>query len=76
MNIANVTSDPIKVSARIEDLSTGVYLFQNVEILPGSAFVAVGAEQKLNLYYNQSLKIVSDTAASADVLVSYSEITP
>lgn len=76
MNITNVTEDPIRVTARIEDLSTGVYLFKDVEILPGSAFVAAGGEQKHNLYYNQSLKLTSDTAASADVLVSYSEITP
>jgi hypothetical protein len=77
-NIANVTEDAIQVSARVLDIdsSATVWLFKNIEILPGCSLIACGGEQKFNLYYQQSLLITVDTDNSADVLLSYSEITP
>lgn len=77
-NIANVTQDSIRVSARVLDndsLAT-VWLFKNIEILPGCSLIACGGEQKFNIYYQQSLLMTVDTDSSADVLLSYSEITP
>lgn len=77
-NIANVTEDAIRVSAKIvdDDSLAAVWLFKDVEILPGCSLVACGGDQKFNMYFQQSLKVISDTDNSADVLVSYSEITP
>jgi hypothetical protein len=77
-NIANVTEDAITVSARVVDNDSllTVWLFKNVEILPGCSLLACGGDQKFNIFYQQSLIVVADTDNSADVLVSYSEITP
>ena len=77
-NIANVTEDAIHVSAKVldDDSSIAVWLFKDIEILPGCSLVACGGDQKFNMYFQQSLIVVADTDDSADVLVSYSEITP
>lgn len=77
-NIANVSEDAIRVSARVldDDSLVSVWLFKDIEVLPGCSLVACGGDQKFNMYFQQSLIVVSDTDNSADVLVSYSEITP
>jgi hypothetical protein len=77
-NVANVTDEVIQVNARILDLdsSASVWLFKNIEILPGCSLVVCGGDQKFNMYYRQQLLITSSLDSSADVLLSYSEIIP
>lgn len=77
-NIANVTEGIISVSSKIVDTNTTVsaWLFKNIEILPGCSLVVCGGEQKINMGYVQELVVISDVEDSADVLVSYSEVTP
>jgi hypothetical protein len=72
--VSNVISTTIKVSVTHYDGATDTYLVKSMDIIPGGAEVVVGGDQKVVLEPNDSIRVVSDTAASADVVMSILEI--
>lgn len=81
MSIANITSSQILVSVKIEsdtvDVTTNsnVYLIKDAPIPAGSTLVPIGGDQKVVLQDTDVLKVVSDTANSADTTLCVLEIT-
>lgn len=67
--IANITAAQIEVDIQ----AAGKYLGKGVPIPAGSSLSAL--DGKLVLLTTEKITVTSDTAASADVLVSYMEIT-
>ena len=73
---ANVSStNPVEVSIKFYDSSANANFFivKNAQVFAGGALVAVGGDQKLVLETGDIIKIVSDTAASIDTIVSVME---
>jgi hypothetical protein len=75
MTIANIVTTPIYVSVILNSSSANTYLVKNAIVPVGGALVPIGGDQKLVLAQNNSIYVVSDTAVSADVIVSTLELT-
>lgn len=75
MTIANIVTTPIYVSVILNDTSANTYLVKNAIVPVGGSLVPIGGDQKLVMEQNDSILVVSDTATSADVIVSVLEIT-
>jgi hypothetical protein len=73
MTVANVTANQIKASVKVTSGATTVYLIKDAPIPVGGALVPLGGDQKVVLETGDIIKVVTDTAASADVLLSYLE---
>lgn len=72
--LCNKTSNVVKGSLYITDAGGDTYICYNVEIPVGATLVAIGGDQKITLMPGDVVKVVSDTAASIDTLLSYLEI--
>jgi len=70
-----LTSGPITVDVYATIGGTDYYIVKNAVIPVGGSLVPVGGDQKLVLEATDVLKVVSDTASSADVIASVLEIT-
>ena len=68
-------SAAIAVDVVITDTSggTSVYLVKGATVPVGGALVPVGGDQKIVLETTDIIKVTSDTASSADVIVSVLE---
>ncbi len=77
MTVANTTTDIIKVDVTVVDTSASVtsHLIKDAIIAPGGNLVTIGGDQKVVLETTDELNVVSDTAASADVVISMMETT-
>lgn len=81
MSIANIESSQITVSVKIEsdtvdvETNSDVFLIKDAPIPTGGTLVPIGGDQKVVLQDTDVLKVVSDTANSADTTVSILEIT-
>lgn len=77
MSVCNTTNTAIEVSVRLVQSGTAntCFLVRNAVVSTGSTIVPVGGEQKLVIQQNDSLEVSSNTASSADVIVSVLEIT-
>lgn len=75
MTIANIVTTPIYVSVFLSDSISNTYLVKSAIVPVGGALVPIGGDQKLVLEQNDSIYVVSDTASSADVILSALEIT-
>lgn len=75
MTIANVTSSNINVSVKLTSGATTAFIVKDALIPVGGALVPIGGDQKVVLEAADVLKVVSDTAASADTVVSVLEIS-
>ena len=73
MTIANVTANQIKASVKVTSGGVTVYLIKDAPIPVGSTLVPIGGEQKVVLEAADVIKVVTDTAAAADVILSYLE---
>jgi hypothetical protein len=75
LTIANVHTDNIKVSVKLDDDSTGneVFIVKNAPVPVGGALNVAGGNMKLVLQENDVIKVQSDVASSADVIMSYLE---
>ena len=73
--VANRTSGTITVDVTLTDTSSGttVFLINDAPIPPGSSIVIVGGDQKVVLETGDRLTVVSDTASSADAIISVLE---
>lgn len=77
INIANTTAGSIVVSIQFVDDATATtgYIVKDVVVAKGTSLAAIGGDQKLVLEPEDSILVSSNTADSADVLVSALEIT-
>ena len=81
MTIANITSSQITVDVKIEsdtvdtETNSNVFVIKDAPIPVGGTLVPVGGEQKIVLQATDVLKVQSDTANSADTVLSILEIT-
>lgn len=75
LSLANTTTSPITVSAFITASAVDYYLIKDATVPVGGTLVVVGGDQKTVLVTNDALKVISSTAASADVITSVLNIT-
>jgi len=75
LTIANTTTSVIEVDATLNDGSNDFYIVKNAPVPAGGTLVAVGGDQKVVMMPGDSIKVKSDTATSADVIMSILEIT-
>ena len=84
MTISNIVSSVISVGVKITDnhsSATTTWVVKDANIPVGSSLIPVGGDQKLCLEYNSGtstgdqIQVVSNTANSIDVVMSYLEIT-
>jgi len=74
LTVANVITTPITVDIYATISGTNYYIIKNGVIPVGGTLVPIGGEQKLVLQAANLIKVASNTAASADVIVSVLEI--
>jgi len=70
ISISNVTAGTINVDCYINDGSNDIYLVKTAPILSGSTLQIIDGGARFVLHSGDALKVVSDTASSADVWVS------
>ena len=75
LTIANTTTVAIEVDATLNDGTNDFYIVKNAPVPAGGSLVAVGGDQKVVMMPGNSIKVKSDTATSADVIMSILEIT-
>lgn len=75
LSLANTSTSPITVSAYFTRSAVDYYLVKGATVAVGGALVVVGGDQKVVLMTGDILKVVSSTAASADVVTSVLNIT-
>ena len=70
ISISNVTAGTINVDCYINDGTNDIYLIKTAPILSGSTLQIIDGGSRFVLHSGDALKVVSDTASSADVWVS------
>lgn len=81
MSIANTTTSQITVDVKIEsdtvdtETNANVFVIKDAPVPVGGTLVPVGGDQKIVLQATDVLKVQSDTANSADTVLSILEIT-
>lgn len=81
LSVANRVTSQIKVSVQLEahlrtsGTEDNVYLVKDAPIPVGGALVVVGGDQKVVMEPGDKITVVSDTASSADVVLSHLDIT-
>jgi len=81
LSVANRTTAQILVdvqldaSGRTSGAEDSVYLVRNAPVPAGSTVVVVGGSQKIVMEPGDEIVVTSDTAASADVVLSHLDIT-
>ena len=81
LSVANRVSSQILIdveldaSSRTSGAEDKVFLVKDAPIPVGGSLVVVGGDQKLVMEPGDTIKVTSDTATSADVVVSHLDIT-
>ena len=78
MTIANTTSGVINVTVTLTDNAgtpNVTNLVKDAPIPTGGSLVVLGGDQKVCLMTGDIIKVKSNTASSADVIMSFLEIT-
>lgn len=75
ITISNTTASTITVDVYCTISAADYYVVKNAVIPSGGSLVPVGGDQKLVLENGDALKVVSNTASSADVIASVLEIS-
>ena len=70
ISVSNVTGSAISVDVYINDVSNDIHLIKSAPITAGGALQVVDGGAKFVVESGDALKVVSDTASSADVYVS------
>jgi hypothetical protein len=73
--ICNTTAAAVSASCILDNGTNDFYLVSGAPIPGGGSLVVVGGDQKLVLETNDSIKVISDSASSLDVVMSIMEIT-
>lgn len=76
MTVANLTGSQITVDVKFENNDgDNVFMVKDAPVPTGSALVVVGGDQKVVMESSDVIKVQSDTANSADTILSILEIT-
>ena len=81
LSVANRVTSQILIdveldaSSRTSGAEDKVFLVKDAPIPVGGSLVVVGGDQKLVMEPGDTIKVTSDTASSADVVVSHLDIT-
>lgn len=76
MTVANLTASQITVDVKLENNDgDNVFMVKDAPVPTGSALVVVGGDQKVVMEASDVIKVQSDTANSADTILSILEIT-
>ena len=75
LTIANTTVSQILVDATLNNGTNDFYIVKEAPVPVGSSLVVIGGDQKVVLMPGDSIKVKSDTATSADAIMSILEIT-
>lgn len=75
LTAANMTTGAITVDIMLNDGTNDTYIVKAAPIPAGGTLVAVGGEQKVVMNTGDSIKVVSNTASSCDVILSLLELT-
>ena len=81
LTVANIHTSQIEVdvqldaSSRTSGAQDSVYLIKDAPVPVGSSLVVIGGDQKVVMEPGDALKVISNTASSADVALSLLEIT-
>jgi hypothetical protein len=81
LSISNIVTSQILVdvqldaSTRTSGAEDSVYLVKDAPVPVGGSLVVVGGDQKVVLEPGDVLRVSSDTASSADVVLSHLDIT-
>ena len=81
LTVANIVSTQITVdvqlaaAGRTSGAEDDVYLVKGAPIPAGGTFVAVGGDQKVVMEPGDIIKVTSNTASSADVILSHLDVT-
>ena len=70
ISVSNVTTSAINVGVYINDGSNDIHLVKDAPITAGGALQVVDGGAKFVVQSGDALKVISDTASSADVWVS------
>ena len=70
ISVSNVTGSAISVDVYINDGSNDIHLIKSAPITAGGALQVVDGGAKFVVQSGDALKVISDTASSADVWVS------
>ena len=75
MTIANITSGVISVTVTLNDGTNTTNIVKDAPIPTGGSLIPVGGDQKIVMITGDKIIITSNTASSADVIMSFLEIT-
>jgi len=75
MTLANITSGVISVTATLHDGTNTTHIVKDAPIPTGGSLVLLGGDQKVVLMTGDKIIVTSNTASSADVIMSFLEIT-
>ena len=75
VTIANTSSSAIEVDATLNDGTNDFYIVKAAPVPVGARLVVIGGDQKVVLMPGDSVKVRSDTATSADAIMSILEIS-
>jgi hypothetical protein len=75
MSLANIKTVTVYASVKVTRNSVTVYAGKNLPVPPGSTIALFGGDQKMVMMTGDVLKVISDTADSIDVILSYMETT-
>ena len=76
MTVANITGSQITVDVKLENNDgNNVFMVKDAPIPTGSSLIVVGGDQKVVMEASDVIKVQSNTANSADTVLSILEIT-
>ena len=75
MTVANITSGVISVTVSLGDGTNTTNIVKTAPIPTGGSLVVLGGDQKVVLMTGDKITVTSNTASSADVIMSFLEIT-
>lgn len=75
LTIANTSASAIDVDATLNDGTNDFYIVKEAPVPVGASLVVIGGDQKVVLMPGDSVKVRSDTATSADAIMSILEIS-
>lgn len=74
LSIANINTVAITVSVKLTKGATVVYLIKDAPVALGGSLVVVGGDQKIVLETSDKISVISNTASSADIVMSFLEV--
>jgi hypothetical protein len=75
MTVANITAGVISVTVTLGDGTNTTNIVKSAPCATGGSLIVLGGDQKVVLMTGDKITVTSNTASSADVIMSFLEIT-